>query len=73
MLCSVVKHLGSGLKDSKLEFKIKLSKHIWHLKDSKLEFKITWKILNKLYLSTPLRTAVICACGKNILSFVNLT
>ena len=49
-----------------------LSKHVWYLREAKLKFKVTWKILKQPPLITLPLTDVICACGRNILSFVEL-
>ena len=58
----------SSFRDPNKRLSTELSKHIWHLKDAKIGFSLTWKVLCKPRLLIPLQIAVICACGKNILS-----
>ena len=49
-----------------------LSKHVPCLKVARLKFMIIWKSLKKALLTTFSQADVICAFGRNILSFVDL-
>ena len=63
----------SSFNNPNKKLSAELSKHVRCLKEARLKFKIIWKCLKKKTLFTTCSQAdVICAFGRNILSFEDL-